>query len=201
MGPVSPSGRRSIGILILQAILLQGASQVDVVDKNTARADFAGKFGARNIRYNLDDLAADTYDIVIDATGALPVLQRTLEFVRPGGKVLWFGVPPSGGKIEIEPFVVYHKGLTVLSSFTSVRNSYQALDLLRSGRISVEGLVSHRLPLDESNTVSHPGKGLEDVRKVQILPNGWTGSAYSIFASKFKETYRNVFFRPVQWNR
>jgi hypothetical protein len=35
------------------------------------------------------------------------------------------------------------------SSFTSVRNSIQAIDLLRTGRIRVDQLVSHRLPLEE----------------------------------------------------
>jgi D-arabinitol dehydrogenase (NADP+) len=81
-------------------------------------------------------------------------------------------VPPSGEFIEIEPFIVFRKGLTVLSSFTSVRNSYQALDLLKTGRISLEGLVSHRLPLEEiERGVYLLENGLENVRKVQVLPN------------------------------
>jgi threonine dehydrogenase-like Zn-dependent dehydrogenase len=86
---------------------------------------------------------------------------------------LWFGVPPSGKEISLEPFVIFRKGLTILSSFTSVRNSTQALDLLRSGRVEVSKLISHRLPLEELQ------KGIEsieassaDVRKVMILPNG-----------------------------
>jgi D-arabinitol dehydrogenase (NADP+) len=79
-------GAGPIGILLLQAIRLQGAAQVTVVDKNPARADFARQFGADMILDSLDDLAKDAYDIVIDATGALPVIRRTLEFVRPGGK-------------------------------------------------------------------------------------------------------------------
>lgn len=166
-------GAGPIGSLLLQAIRLQGAAQVTVVDKNTARADYAGQLGADTIRYDLDDLAADGFDIVIEATGALPVIRRSLEFVRPGGKVLWFGVPPSGAKTEIEPFTIFRKGLTVLSSFTSVRNSYQALGLLKSGRITLEGLVSHRLPLEEFEHGIHIlENGLENVRKVHIQPNG-----------------------------
>ena len=165
-------GAGPIGILLLQSIRLQGASQVTVVDKNPARANFAGQFGAHKTAIDLDTLKANTYDVVIDATGALPVIQRTLEFVRPGGKVLWFGVPPSGEKIDIEPFILFRKGLTVLSSFTSVRNSTQALDLLNSGRISLDGLVSHRLPLIEFERGIHILEdGLEGARKIQILPN------------------------------
>jgi len=166
-------GAGPIGILILQTVRLQGAARVTVVDKNSARVQLAQQMGAASTLLSLDYLEAEAYDIVIDATGALPVIRRTLEFVRPGGKVLWFGVPPSGERIEIEPFIVFRKGLTILSSFTSVRNSTQALDLLSSGQIRLDGLVSHRLPLDALEHGIHIlENGLEEVRKVHILPNG-----------------------------
>jgi D-arabinitol dehydrogenase (NADP+) len=165
-------GAGPIGILLLQGLRLQGAAQVTIVDKNAARADLARQRGADQVCYSLDDLEQDSFDIVIDATGALPVIQRTLGFARPGGRVLWFGVPPSGETAAIQPFVIFRKGLTVLSSFTSVRNSYQALDLLQSGRITLEGLVSHRLPLEDlARGIQLLEGGLEAVRKVQILPN------------------------------
>jgi L-iditol 2-dehydrogenase len=82
-------------------------------------------------------------------------------------------VPPSGARIEVEPFMIFRKGLTLLGSFTSLRNSYQAVDWLRSGRMKVDDLVSHRLKLDEFEIgVSLIENGREDVRKVLILPNG-----------------------------
>jgi D-arabinitol dehydrogenase (NADP+) len=111
--------------------------------------------------------------VVIDATGVPAVQALTLDYARPGGKVLWFGVPPAGQMVSLEAFQVFRKGLTVLSSFTSVRNSYQALSLLQSGRIRVEGLVSHRLTLEELEHGIHLLEGgLEGVRKVHALPNG-----------------------------
>ncbi len=128
---------------------LQGAAEITVAEKNPSRLEASLTFGADRLYLSLDELPKDAFDAVIDATGALPVLSPSLDFVRPGGKVLWFGVPPSGQTMPIEPFTVFHKGLTVLSSFTSVRNSTQALDLLQSGRISTARLVSHQLPLEE----------------------------------------------------
>jgi threonine dehydrogenase-like Zn-dependent dehydrogenase len=53
-----------------------------------------------------------------------------------------------------------------------VRNSYQAINLLRSGRIRVDGLVSHRLPLEDfQRGIEIIEQGIENVRKIQILPN------------------------------
>ena len=121
----------------------------------------------------MEDLHHDTYDIVIDATGAIPVMNRSIDFVRKGGTVLLFGVPPSGKNMEVEGFKIFQKGLTVLSSFTSVRNSFQAVDLLQSGQVRVDSLISHRLPLDE---MPHALEMIESrdpaVKKVILQPNG-----------------------------
>ncbi len=166
-------GAGPIGILLMQGVRAQGASRISVVDKNEARLGFARDLGADEIFIDLGKLKADYYDVVIDATGAIPVMQRTVDFARPGGKVLLFGVPPSGKDMCVEAFKIFHKGLTLLSSFTSVRNSFQALDMLRSGRIRVDELVSHRLPLEEfQHGMETIEAGRENVKKVQILPNG-----------------------------
>jgi threonine dehydrogenase-like Zn-dependent dehydrogenase len=86
--------------------------------------------------------------------------------------VLLFGVPPAGAQISLEAFQIFRKGLTILSSFTSVRNSYQALDLLQHGRISLDGLVSHELQLAElQRGIELIEQGNENVRKVLIKPN------------------------------
>jgi D-arabinitol dehydrogenase (NADP+) len=171
-GKVVILGAGPIGCLILQVARLQGAAEITVAEKNNSRLETALAFGADRLCSSLDELQKDHYDAVIDATGALPVIARTLDFVRPGGKVLWFGVPPAGKIIPLEPFTVFHKGLTVLSSFTSVRNSTQALDLLQSRRISAAKLVSHQLPLEEFQqgieSIEHGSAG---VMKVLIKPN------------------------------
>jgi D-arabinitol dehydrogenase (NADP+) len=165
-------GAGPIGCLLLQVIRAQGAAEVTVVDKNTARTDFARTLGADTALTSLEDLPRDAFDAVVDATGVTAVMSRTLEFARHGGKILLFGVPPSGQKMTVEAFSIFRKGLTILSSFTSLRNSYQALGLLKSGRVAVEGLISHRLPLESLERGIHLLEGgLEGVKKVMIVPN------------------------------
>ncbi len=166
-------GAGPIGCLLLQAIRLRGASEVTLVDKNPARLEAAHALGADNRLDSLDRLKPDFYDLVVDATGAIPVMSRTIEFVRHGGKVLLFGVPPNGQKMSLEAFPIFRKGLTILSSFTSLRNSMQAVDLLVSGRIRVGELISHRLPLEElQHGIELIEGGLENVKKVMVFPGG-----------------------------
>jgi threonine dehydrogenase-like Zn-dependent dehydrogenase len=164
-------GAGPIGNLLLQVARLQGAAHVTVVERQAARADLARASGAERCFASLDALEADHYDLVIDATGSIPVMARAIDFARPGGTVLLFGVPPAGAAMEVEPFKIFRKGLTVLSSFTSRRNSYQAVSLLRSGLVDVTTLISHRLPLEQfEQGIDMVEQGLEDVRKVMILP-------------------------------
>ncbi|MBN1261974.1 MAG: zinc-dependent alcohol dehydrogenase family protein [Anaerolineae bacterium] len=164
-------GAGPIGILLLQVIKLQGAVHVSVVEKTPARADFATAQGANRVCYTLDALEKDSFDVVVDATGAPPVMGRTSDFARKGGAILLFGVPPAGAKLSLDAFTIFEKGLTLLSSFTSVRNSYQAIALLQSQSINVANLISHRLPLDAfEHGITLIEKGLEKVKKIIILP-------------------------------
>jgi threonine dehydrogenase-like Zn-dependent dehydrogenase len=143
-----------------------------MLENNPGRADLARQMGADEVVERLEDLPLESYDVVIDATGVIPLMNRTIDLARKGGTILLFGVPPAGKNMEVEAFRIFQKGLTLLSSFTSVRNSFQAVDLLRTHQVSVEPLISHRLPL---KGMSKAFEMIEEhdpkVKKVIILPN------------------------------
>ena len=166
-------GAGPIGNLMIQMARIQGAAQITVLEINPGRADLARQLGADVVVASFEELRPDTYDLVIDATGAIPVMNRTIDFARKGGTVLLFGVPPSGRNIEMEGFKIFQKGLTVLSSFTSVRNSFQAVGLLQSGQVKVDSLISHRLPLEELPRALELIESRDPaVKKVIVQPNG-----------------------------
>jgi D-arabinitol dehydrogenase (NADP+) len=166
-------GAGPIGDLILQLARLQGATNITVLENNPGRAALAGQLGADQVVDRMEDLLPDAYDLVIDATGVIPVMNRSIDFARHGGTVLLFGVPPSGSSMEFEAFKIFRKGLTLLSSYTSVRNSFQAVNLLQSGKVQVKPLISHRLVLKElPMALEMIEKHDPTVKKVIILPNG-----------------------------
>lgn len=167
------AGAGPIGMLLLRGLGLWGAGQVDVAERNPSRLALARKEAAGLAFDRLEEAAADAYDCVVDATGAPAVMARLLDHARPGGKALWFGVPPNGAKMDIEPFKVFRKGLSIFGSFTSRRNTYQAIELLRRGRLRVDDLVSHRLPLgDFERGCRLVESGAEGVMKVMIVTSG-----------------------------
>jgi D-arabinitol dehydrogenase (NADP+) len=164
-------GAGPIGMQLLRATRQQGVTHLTLVERNPSRLAFAQP-ETEAVLASLDELTPDGYDAVIDATGVPAVMARSLDFARPGGKVLWFGVPPAGKEMSIEPFKIFRKGLSVFGSFTSLRNSYQAVDLLHTGRVQVADLVSHRLPLEDfERGCELIEKGADNVRKVMMIPS------------------------------
>lgn len=166
-------GAGPIGDLMLQMARIQGSAQVTMLESNPGRAELARQLGADVVAEKMEDLKPEGYDVVIDATGVLPVMSRSIDFARKGGTVLLFGVPPSGKNVEFDAFKIFQKGLTLLSSYTSVRNSFQAIGLLRSGQVKVEPLISHHLPLKELKRAIEMIEARDPtVKKVMMLPNG-----------------------------
>lgn len=164
-------GAGPIGILLSQTIQLQGASRITQVDKNQQRLELATKCGAYRVESSLDTLPIDTYDVVVDASGSTFLMNQTVRFVRKGGTILLFGVPHKDARLDFPAFVLFEKGLHILTSYTSVRNSIQAVRLLEQGKIDVSSLVSHRLPLEDfAKGIETLEQGTEGVLKVVITP-------------------------------
>jgi 2-desacetyl-2-hydroxyethyl bacteriochlorophyllide A dehydrogenase len=164
-------GAGPIGLLLLQVALHYGAADVTVLERQDARAELAVALGARRTLRRLDDLPGSAYDLVVDATGATDVMARTVALARPGGSILLFGVPPRGAALTLDAFSVFEKGLSIRSSYTSRRNSLQAIALLTSGAVKVAELVSHRLPLEAfEHGVDLIEHGRDGVRKVLMMP-------------------------------
>jgi D-arabinitol dehydrogenase (NADP+) len=164
-------GAGPIGILLLQAVNFQGAGSVTIVELDQLRADAAQAAGADRTYRSLNEVPKETFEVVIDATGVIPVMSRTTGFVKKGGTILLFGVPPKAD-VSFDAFTLFLKGITILTSFTSVRNSIQSIELLKNKRIDVSQLISHRLPLEEfGRGVELIKQKRENVKKVLIIPN------------------------------
>jgi len=183
-------GAGPIGLLILQVAKLRGARSVTLTDLRASRLELAKGLGADETApagkcgtaapgcADESDVTAEggratsrtAFDVVIDASGSVEAIRRTVDLARPGGKVLWFGVAPRGKSFPIEPFEVFRKGLTICSSYTSLGNSLEAIELLSSGDLRVEPLISHRLGLEAFERAARLIESDPDVLKVMLIP-------------------------------
>lgn len=164
-------GAGPVGMLLVRTLRACGVTRITVAERNRARRDFARQSLDVPVLSDASELEQDAYDIVVDATGVPAAMAHTLEAASPGAEVLWFGVPDTDAEIGFRPFAVFRKGLSVHGSFTSVRNSMEAIELLSSGAVPVADLVTHRIGLDEvERMLGVLAAGSADVRKILVLP-------------------------------
>jgi threonine dehydrogenase-like Zn-dependent dehydrogenase len=87
--------------------------------------------------------------MVVDASGNPAAIQEGLSLVRRAGTFVVFGVARSDARVELSPYDVFKRELTIVGT-NSVRHSFgRALALLASGRIPADKLLDEAVPLDE----------------------------------------------------
>lgn len=143
-------GAGPIGILMGRLIKARGAARVDYLERTPGRLARAAAMGLGQVYSSPADIPDKAYDAVADASGSSAlVADAANRIARPRGRVLVFGVPHKDGRIALDHFRVYREEISVIASFTSLKNSIQAIDLMKSKTVDVSDIVSHRIKLSE----------------------------------------------------
>ncbi len=107
-------------------------------------------------------------DLVVEATGIAAVAEGLVGFTANGGSCLYFGVCAPTARIEVSPFEVFRRQLTLAGTHSLNHNIPQALDTIAACGPDIEGLVSHHLSLDEVSQILRTGLP-EKSMKVQAV--------------------------------
>ncbi len=151
-------GAGTIGLILLQLALLQGAAAAIVSELAPEKRAAAERLGAARAvdprAESLSDIVAEATegsgaDVVIECVGGRETAQQSVELAGEGATVLLFGVAPQAATIAVSPYRVYRREITITGSFTNPFAHSRALALLSSGRVKVEHLISHHLPLEQ----------------------------------------------------
>lgn len=84
----------------------------------------------------------DGADVVFEAVGIEKTAQLALDLARPGGKVVVLGVFEHD--VLVNMMQVVKKELTVMGSWTCLYAFEPTIQLLASGRVLADGLITHR---------------------------------------------------------
>ncbi|MCC6857263.1 MAG: alcohol dehydrogenase catalytic domain-containing protein [Bryobacterales bacterium] len=152
---VAVTGAGPIGLLVAAVARLAGASRIFITDRVAHRLELAREMGvdsAVDIRSFesciKDQTGGRGVDVVFEAAGGIETLNAALAVARPGGSVLFIGIPEIAPfPLEIYPAIV--KELTIRAQRRANHNTHAALELLASGRID-DRMVTHRMPLEET---------------------------------------------------
>nr|WP_315384845.1 zinc-binding alcohol dehydrogenase family protein [uncultured Sphingomonas sp.] len=148
-------GAGPIGIASALFARLDGF-QVTLVDQRAQRLAFAREqlgFDGLVVDDALGEALAartqgDMFDVVIDATGSLPAMRRSLDFVGHGGALLLVGVAP--GDLSFADPEFHKREAVLIASRNALASDFQrVIAAIRSGDVPTDRLHTHSVDADD----------------------------------------------------
>lgn len=167
------------GILFVKLAKALGAGMVTVADINEYRLEMAEKAGADFVVKATEDVPAFLLkncerlaDKVVISTGALPAAESALKSVDRGGVVLFFAVAQPGETIAVDFNPFWRNDISFKTCYGAApRDNRQAMELLRSGAVKVDDMVTHRMGIDQIGEAFRIAAEPTGTLKVIIEPN------------------------------
>jgi len=173
-------GLGGIGLNVIQGARLVGAGKIIGVDLNPARKPLAEKFGMThfvNPKEAGDDLVAHLValtdggaDYSFECVGNVDLMRQALECCHRGwGVSVIIGVAGSGQEIRTRPFQLVTGRVWKGTAFGGARGRTDVpriVDWYMEGRIDIDSLITHVMPLDDINEgfdLMHRGESIRSV--------------------------------------
>ena len=147
-----------ISLMFIQLALRAGAGQVIAIGHSPARLKVAEELGATHlINAKETDIAMAVRDLthgygadlVIECAGTKSTWEASVDAVRRGGRVLWFGGLPSGTNVEVDAVRIHYGEIDLLNMHGgTAAEAREAFDLIVSGAVKVAPLLSGEVPLE-----------------------------------------------------
>lgn len=148
-------GAGTIGLYVLMLARISGALTLSVIEPLEYRREKALELGATaafadvaGYLASVKDTPTRGADVVIEATTSPHGPRHATEAARIGGKVVLVGIP-DGDEFTLTGSQVRRKGLTIKLSRRMGDIYPRAIEYVRSGRIDVNAIVTHTLPLSQ----------------------------------------------------
>jgi len=171
-------GLGGIGLNVIQGARMVGANKIIGVDINPARIEIAKKFGMTDFLNPKDcdimeaimDLTNGGADYSFECIGNINTMRQALECCHKGwGESIIIGVAGAGQEISTRPFQLVTGRVWRGSAFGGARGRTDVpkiVDWYMDGKINIDDLITHTMPLDEINNafdLMHEGKSIRSV--------------------------------------
>ena len=173
-------GLGGIGLNVVQGLRLVGANKIVGVDLNDNRKALAEAFGMTDfvnpktidgdLVAHLVELTNGGADYSFECIGNVEVMRQALECCHKGwGESIIIGVAPAGAEIATRPFQLVTGRVWRGTAFGGAKGRTDVpkiVDWYMDGKINIDDLITHTLPLDEINTgfdLMHAGTSIRAV--------------------------------------
>jgi S-(hydroxymethyl)glutathione dehydrogenase / alcohol dehydrogenase len=174
-------GLGGIGLNVIQGAKLVGAGKIIGVDINPARQEMARRFGmthfinpkqVENVVDAIVQLTDGGADYSFECIGNTGVMRQALECTHKGwGRSIIIGVAPAGAEISTRPFQLVTGRKWEGTAFGGARGRTDVpriVDWYMEGKIAIDPLITHTLPLADINRGFELMERGESIRAVVI---------------------------------
>ena len=176
---VAVFGLGGIGLNVIQGARLVGASRIIGIDTNPSKVPLASQFGMTDFLNptEVDDVVAEIVamtgggvDYSFECIGNVQVMRQALECCHKGwGESCIIGVAGAGQEISTRPFQLVTGRSWRGTAFGGARGRTDVpkiVDWYMEGRLNIDDLITHTMPLAQINTafdLMHAGESIRSV--------------------------------------
>ena len=176
---VAVFGLGGIGLNVIQGARMVGADRIIGIDINPAREKLGRDFGltdfinpneTENITKDIVDLTDGGVDYSFECIGNVNIMRNALECCHKGwGESYIIGVAGAGQEIATRPFQLVTGRSWKGTAFGGARGRTDVpkiVDWYMDGKIQIDPLITHTMPLEEINnafTMMHSGESIRSV--------------------------------------
>ena len=159
-GSVVVAGTGPAGLAFIMVAKLMGAGKIIVLvrdEKSTVRAFKYGATHVVNIKNEnpvqevLDITDGKKADVVIEATGAKPMIEMMPDYVKKGGNIILYGIPGDDEQIVFPVKKMIVEEISVHGAVGNTKAWYPLAKMIERGKLDLEQLVTHEFKLEDIN--------------------------------------------------
>lgn len=141
-------GAGVIGQLTLQLARLK-SRHITACDLVSSRLDLARRMGAEQTIGDQESMTASeaSFDVIFETSGAPAGLEMAIQLAAPGAKIVLLGIP--GESHPVSTVQIVRKELQIFGSMIYTDEFEQSIELLASGQVKAEPLISGVIPLEQ----------------------------------------------------
>jgi L-iditol 2-dehydrogenase len=162
-------GAGPIGLSCLAAAKAVGVDDIYVTDKVNERVEVARGAGAvwsgnpdrEDIVESVMKQEGLGMDVVFECAGEQEAIDQAVKLLRPGGKLMLIGIP----RVERVSFVISEmrrKEITIENVRRQNECTQKAIDLISSGKVNLDFMMTHRFTLEDSKEAFDLVAGYKD---------------------------------------
>ncbi|NOR74179.1 MAG: alcohol dehydrogenase catalytic domain-containing protein [Draconibacterium sp.] len=162
-------GAGPIGLSVLFKLLADGVENIGMIEPLNYRRQKAKEIGVKylinpeneNVEQVVKQREKYLLDVVFEASGEQDAVTNALKILKPGGKLVLVGIPPSA-EYTFNMDLMRRKELKVINVRRQNHCVEETIELVVSGKIDVEKMVTHNFTLEETAHAFEIVEGYKD---------------------------------------